>query len=338
MKRLITILMAASLALTAAMAQQDEPQGTPGHKKKQQHQEQQAQPQQPQAQPQRAGQQRRQQRQENRAAKQQQRKQPSGQPATAEGTQAEQKRAHHEQVQQQPNVNANAQAEQHINHPEKSNRQGTAAEKSTTKQTAKGETNANVAAQTNEQRTAKANKGNAKVKKPDVQTVQRVKEQHTNFHAQAKPQNVPAVTFNQSYRITNAEHWQGPQYVAFRQYRPAWHERSWWHSHFNTIVLIGGGYYYWDNGYWYPAWGYEPSASYYVYNGPIYTGSQSLPPDQVVANVQAILQDMGYYRGEVDGLLGPLTREALTAYQADNGLYTTAAIDQPTLDSLGLEG
>jgi peptidoglycan hydrolase-like protein with peptidoglycan-binding domain len=45
---------------------------------------------------------------------------------------------------------------------------------------------------------------------------------------------------------------------------------------------------------------------------------------------------MGYYTGEVDGLLGPLTREALAAYQADNGLAATAAIDQPTLDSLGL--
>jgi peptidoglycan hydrolase-like protein with peptidoglycan-binding domain len=45
---------------------------------------------------------------------------------------------------------------------------------------------------------------------------------------------------------------------------------------------------------------------------------------------------MGYYRGEVDGLLGPLTREALTAYQADQGLMTTAVIDQPTLDSLGM--
>jgi len=52
--------------------------------------------------------------------------------------------------------------------------------------------------------------------------------------------------------------------------------------------------------------------------------------------VQAELQQMGYYRGEVDGLLGPLTREALTAYQADQGLATTAAIDEPTLDSLGL--
>ena len=56
----------------------------------------------------------------------------------------------------------------------------------------------------------------------------------------------------------------------------------------------------------------------------------------VIADVQAVLQEMGYCRGEVDGLLGPLTREALTAYQADNGLTTTAAIDQPTLDSLGM--
>jgi peptidoglycan hydrolase-like protein with peptidoglycan-binding domain len=56
----------------------------------------------------------------------------------------------------------------------------------------------------------------------------------------------------------------------------------------------------------------------------------------VIADVQAELQEMGYYRGEVDGLLGPLTREALTAYQADQGLTVTAVIDEPTLDSLGM--
>ena len=63
-------------------------------------------------------------------------------------------------------------------------------------------------------------------------------------------------------------------------------------------------------------------------------GHSAEPPDKVIADVQALLQEMGYYKGEVDGLLGPLTREALTAYQADQGLTTTAAIDEPTLDSL----
>jgi peptidoglycan hydrolase-like protein with peptidoglycan-binding domain len=38
----------------------------------------------------------------------------------------------------------------------------------------------------------------------------------------------------------------------------------------------------------------------------------------------------------VDGLLGPLTREALTAYQSEQGLQATAVIDEPTLDSLGM--
>ena len=66
------------------------------------------------------------------------------------------------------------------------------------------------------------------------------------------------------------------------------------------------------------------------------SGQRAEPPDKVIADVQAVLQQMGYYTGEVDGLLGPLTREALTAYQADQGLTATAAIDEPTLDSLGM--
>jgi hypothetical protein len=102
------------------------------------------------------------------------------------------------------------------------------------------------------------------------------------------------------------------------------------------VVLIGGGYYFFNNGYWFPAWGYSASAQYYPYDGPIYAGHGAEPPDKVIAQTQDLLQQMGYYKGEVDGLLGPMTREALTAYQADQGLTQTAAIDQPTLDSLGL--
>ncbi len=173
-------------------------------------------------------------------------------------------------------------------------------------------------------------------KKPDPQKVQQIKQQHANFRAQPRPEQVPAVTFNQNHRIQGAEQWQGPQYEVFRAYRPERHDEGWYRSRYSRVELIGGGYYYWNNGYWYPAWGYNPSAQYYAYDGPIYVGQSAEPPDRVIAGVQGVLQQMGYYRGEVDGLLGPLTREALTAYQSEQGLVATAVIDQPTLDSLGM--
>ena len=185
------------------------------------------------------------------------------------------------------------------------------------------------------QQNAQANTG-AKAKKPDPQQVQQIKSQHANFRAQPKPQQVPAVTFNQNHRIEGSDRWQGQQYEVFRSYHAERHDEGWYHSHYPRVELIGGGYYYFNNGYWFPAWGYSPSAEYYAYDGPIYVGQRAEPPDHVIADVQALLQQMGYYKGEVDGLLGPLTREALTAYQADQGLTTTAVIDEPTLDSLGL--
>ena len=191
------------------------------------------------------------------------------------------------------------------------------------------------AASATNQQNAQANAG-AKVKKPAPQQVQQVKSQHANFKAQPKPQQVQAVTFNQNHRIEGSDRWQGQQYEVFRSYHPEWHDAGWYHSHYPNVTLIAGGYYFFNNGYWYPAWGYNASAQYYVYDGPIYVGHHAEPPDKVIADTQALLQQMGYYKGEVDGLLGPLTREALTAYQADNGLAQTAAIDQPTLDSLGL--
>src|SRR5258707_1786912 len=176
----------------------------------------------------------------------------------------------------------------------------------------------------------------AAAKKPAPQQVQQIKAQHANFRAQPKPQQVPAVTYNQNYRIQGSDRWQGQHYQVFRSYHPEWHDQGWYHSRYQRVELIGGGYYFFNSGYWFPAWGYSPSAQYYAYDGPIYAGQHAEPPDKVIADVQAVLQQMGYYTGEVDGLLGPLTRDALTAYQADQGLTQTAAIDQPTLDSLDM--
>ncbi len=180
------------------------------------------------------------------------------------------------------------------------------------------------------------NPGAAAFKKPDQQKVEQIKVQHANFKAQPKPEKVPPVTFTANRRVEGSDRWQGQQYEAFRSYHSERHDRNYYHSHYQRVELIGGGYYYWDSGYWRPAWGYDDAHQYYAYDGPIYTGQRAEPLDRVIADVQGVLQEMGYYKGEVDGLLGPLTREALTSYQEEQGLASTAAIDEPTLDALGM--
>ena len=112
------------------------------------------------------------------------------------------------------------------------------------------------------------------------------------------------------------------------------HDRDWWRNHCHTIILIGGGFYAWDLGYWYPAYGYDSYYSNYSYDGPIY-GYDGLSPDQIIANVQYALQQLGYFSEAVDGVLGPITRDAIADYQLDNGLPVTGAIDRPTLVALG---
>jgi hypothetical protein len=155
-----------------------------------------------------------------------------------------------------------------------------------------------------------------------------------DLQTQTKSTTVPTVTYRSGSRIEGSRNWQGSSYTAFRDYSSQWHDRYWWRRHHDRIVFVFGSPYYWNSGYWYPAWGYDPYASYY-YDGPIYAYND-LPPDQVIANVQAALQDQGYYVGEVDGILGPLTRAAIARYQQDHGLYVTSAIDEPTLESLGM--
>jgi hypothetical protein len=123
-------------------------------------------------------------------------------------------------------------------------------------------------------------------------------------------------------------------YAPFRNYQREWHDRGWWRSHYDRIIFVNNGWYYWDAGYWFPAWGYDPYITY-VYDGPIYA-YDGLPPDQVTVDVQQQLAAAGYYDGPIDGVLGPMTRQAIADFQADNGLAVTSAIDEPTLATLGL--
>src|SRR5437773_2007072 len=139
------------------------------------------------------------------------------------------------------------------------------------------------------------------------------------------------VAINNNFR---SDAFRGRQYTAFRDYHRQWHDRYWWRSHYDRIVFVNGGWYYWNTGYWFPAWGYATDA-YYPYDGPIY-GYNGLTPDRVIVDVQEQLQRDGYYDGPIDGVLGPMTQEAIAAFQADNGLAVTSTIDEPTLATLGI--
>jgi hypothetical protein len=122
---------------------------------------------------------------------------------------------------------------------------------------------------------------------------------------------------------------------ALRRCRHEWHDSNWWKQHCTRIVFVNSGYYYLNTGYWYPAFGYDPLNSYYDYDGPIYTYGNLLP-DEVITNVQVALQEAGYYGGPITGSLSVETRAALANYQRDQGLLITGAIDEPTIESLGL--
>ncbi len=56
--------------------------------------------------------------------------------------------------------------------------------------------------------------------------------------------------------------------------------------------------------------------------------------DRLVQLVQWQLADLGFTPGPIDGLLGPLTREAIRRFQTSQGLEATGAIDFDLLDRL----
>src|SRR6476620_3707271 len=115
----------------------------------------------------------------------------------------------------------------------------------------------------------------------------------------------------------------------------AHHDRDWWRRSNYRLVRYGGGYWYWNSGWWYPAYGYDPYYSRYVYDGPIFGYGYAAPGD-VTVEVQRALAQQGYYYGPIDGILGPGTRSAIQRYQIDHGLAVTATIDEQTLATLGM--
>lgn len=199
-----------------------------------------------------------------------------------------------------------------------------------------------------------ANTPDAPTRETELRTLEKMRERRTfGTH------NQTLATVNPRRHVTNRDPEAGPQLEkrespkdshgkkwhnkkdriryddAFRRHWHEWHDRNWWHDNCDTIVFVNTGYYFLDGSYWYPAYGYDPLQTYYDYDGPIYTYSNLLP-DEVIANVQTALQDAGYYYGPITGSLSVDTRAAISNFQRDYGLPITGAIDEETVEALGL--
>lgn len=65
-----------------------------------------------------------------------------------------------------------------------------------------------------------------------------------------------------------------------------------------------------------------------------YYNSSSRSTDSDIASAQERLSKQGYYRGEIDGVLGPSTQRAIARYQRDIGLRVTGTLTAETARSL----
>jgi hypothetical protein len=109
--------------------------------------------------------------------------------------------------------------------------------------------------------------------------------------------------------------------------------------------FYGLGYPWWWN---YPGYSYYPDPSPYygyddpydggAYDGNTYYGNPYYgngdPRSSATKALQAALARRGYYRGRVDGVLGPQTRNAIRSFQAHQGLPVTGQVDARLIRAL----
>jgi Putative peptidoglycan binding domain len=126
----------------------------------------------------------------------------------------------------------------------------------------------------------------------------------------------------------------------------------------NFFVGFNFGAFGWWPGWWWGGpwwWGWDGWAYPYAYSdygypyGYDYSANYDDPPpsdsqygskeywSDLAMSVQSKLTDDGYYHGEIDGVLGSGTLEAVRQFQTDHGLDVTGKIDPALLSALGIK-
>jgi len=135
----------------------------------------------------------------------------------------------------------------------------------------------------------------------------------------------------------------------FARRTASWH-RDWdrrrdhfWNGH--RCRFVNGQWFIYDTGfypydYWYPydyyPYAYDPGMDEddaANYSQGAYDSADQVT-DSTVAGAQTQLARQGYYRGEIDGIVGLETRGAIMRYQRDRGLRVTGNLNVDTLHAL----
>ena len=105
---------------------------------------------------------------------------------------------------------------------------------------------------------------------------------------------------------------------------------------YGPSVSFGFGYPYSYGYYPYGYSSYYPSDYSYGYYGYNRSGYNTYANGSIVIQVQSRLARAGYYRGAIDGAMGPRTHYAIVAYERDHGLRVDGAISGQLLRNMGL--
>jgi Putative peptidoglycan binding domain len=103
------------------------------------------------------------------------------------------------------------------------------------------------------------------------------------------------------------------------------------HGHWYGYPYYGYDYPYY--GYDYPYYGYYDDNAGDYYDGQ-YSPAEVTPSQETIIAVQKELTQLGYYRGQVDGLIGPQTERAIRWFQSVDKIPVTGQLDDPTLKAL----
>jgi hypothetical protein len=114
-----------------------------------------------------------------------------------------------------------------------------------------------------------------------------------------------------------------------------WNHQRYYRPRSSVYFGFGLGYPYYGYGWGYPYYGAYPYG--YGYYTPRYTTyDRGITDDATDAAVQRRLARGGYYHGSIDGVIGPGTRNAIRAFESNNGLPVDGVIDTQLLRTMGL--